>query len=214
MFELIIFEIIGFLELSSRYFHWRLGLTLLLFMVIALIPFYIALSCISNIQLGEFFSKEILNSINKISVSVPLRWRFPLTWLSFFIYLYGFWRIGDSFPLLSVSKGIFTIEQAVSRIGVLGVTVMAVLSGFGAVNYPYTSMKIFIRPVSQSDILNTERKLMQTMEMILTKKKRIALDRRKNKSNISKPGIWGMLSSVTNTSGESKTFYSFVPLSF
>lgn len=121
-----------------------------------------------------------------------------MTWLSWFIYLYFFWRIGDSFPLLSVSKGTFTIEQAVSRIGVVGVTVMAVLSGFGAVNYPYTSMKVFIRPVLQADILNTERKLMQTMDMILVKKKRIALDRRKNKSNVSRPGIWGMLSSVAN----------------
>lgn len=52
MFELIIFEIIGWLDSSSRYFHWRLGLTLLLFMVIALIPFYIAYSSISNIRIG------------------------------------------------------------------------------------------------------------------------------------------------------------------
>lgn len=52
MFELIIFEIIGFLDSSSRYFHWRLGLTLLLFMVIALIPYVIVYSSISNIRIG------------------------------------------------------------------------------------------------------------------------------------------------------------------
>lgn len=53
MFELIIFEIIGFLDSSSRYFHWRLGLTLLLFMVIALIPYVIVHSSINNILMGE-----------------------------------------------------------------------------------------------------------------------------------------------------------------
>lgn len=53
MFELIIFEIVGLLDSSSRYFHWRLGLTSLLFMVIALIPFYIAYQIISNIRIGK-----------------------------------------------------------------------------------------------------------------------------------------------------------------
>uniref|UniRef100_A0A182N342 Homeobox domain-containing protein n=1 Tax=Anopheles dirus TaxID=7168 RepID=A0A182N342_9DIPT len=178
MFELIIFEIIGFLDSSSRYFHWRLGLTLLLIMVIAVIPYLIAYSCISNVRI------------------VPAKWVQPLTTLICLCYLYGFWRIGDPFPLLSVSRGIFTIEQAVSRIGVVGVTVMAILSGFGAVNYPYTSMSYFIRPVSQSDVVNLERRLLQTMDMVLVKKKRIALDRRRNKPN-QKQSIWGMISSVT-----------------
>uniref|UniRef100_A0A1B0GMB0 Golgi pH regulator conserved domain-containing protein n=1 Tax=Phlebotomus papatasi TaxID=29031 RepID=A0A1B0GMB0_PHLPP len=179
MFELIIFEIVGILESSSRYFHWRLGLTLLLFMVIALIPYYIAYSCISNIRI------------------VPPRWVMPLTTVFWLLYVYGFWRLGDNFPLLSVSKGIFTIEQAVSRIGVVGVTVMAILSGFGAVNYPYTSMAYFIRSVSQADIITVERRLMLTMDMMVLKKKRIALDRRRNKATSAKPGIWGMISSVT-----------------
>lgn len=201
MFELIIFEIVGILATTSRFFHWKVGLSLLLFLVIALIPYYIVYLCISNIRIGELFPYFPMALKDFFSV-VPKRWKQPLTWLLWISYLYCFWRIGDSFPLLSVSRGIFTMEQAVSRIGVVGVTVMAVLSGFGAVNYPYTSMKYFIRPVLQADVLSTERKLMQTMDMILVKKKRIALDRRRNKSNIAKPGIWGMLSAATNYGGE------------
>ncbi|XP_028168098.1 Golgi pH regulator isoform X2 [Ostrinia furnacalis] len=157
MFELIIFEIIGYLDSSSRYFHWNLGLYSLLFMVIALIPFYIAYFCISNVR---FVSQNMIR---------------PLTVFVWFIYLYFFWKIGDPFPILSPKQGIFSIEQGVSRIGIIGVTVMALLSGFGAVNYPYTSMAIFIRPVTQSDVLSIEKKLLQTMDMILVKKKRIAL---------------------------------------
>lgn len=93
-----------------------------------------------------------------------------------------------------------------SRTGVIGVTVMAILSGFGAVNYPYTSMTYFIRPVSQTDVVTLERRLLLTMDMILAKKKRIVIDRKQNKSHQTKQGIWGMLSSVVASGTESKAY--------
>lgn len=184
LFELIIFEIVGALSSSSRYFYWKLQLFSILVMVVAVIPYYIAHSLISNIRF------------------MTARYSIILTMILWLAFCYCFWRIGDPFPLLSVSKGIFTIEQGVSRIGVIGVTVMAILSGFGAVNFPFTNMTYFIHPVTQNDVLNTEKKLLQTMDMILAKKKRIALDRRNKlkQPNTTKNSFWSLISSVANKS--------------
>lgn len=68
-----------------------------------------------------------------------------LVWL---VFLYLFWKVGDPFPVLSSGKQslrLLSMEQGISRIGIIGVTVMALLSGFGAVNYPYSSMAVFMR---------------------------------------------------------------------
>ncbi|KAF8786514.1 Golgi pH regulator-like [Argiope bruennichi] len=180
MFELIIFEILGVLHSNSRYIHWKLGLYAILFMTIVVLPFYIGYFVLSNIR---FIQKQLIK---------------PLTVASWLGFMYLFWKIGDPFPILSPKHGIFSIEQCVSRVGVIGVTLMALLSGFGAVNYPYTSMTYFMKNVSPSDIQMQEKKVMQTLDMIIMKKKRIALGAREQQQQTS--GLWGMLKSVTTAS--------------
>ncbi|XP_049853558.1 Golgi pH regulator A isoform X1 [Schistocerca gregaria] len=192
MFELIIFEILGILDSSSRYFHWNVGLYLMLFMVIVLIPFYIGYFILSNIR---FVRRQLIR---------------PLTVLIWLVYIYFFWKIGDPFPILSPKQGILSIEQGISRIGVIGVTVMALLSGFGAVNYPYTSMACFIRPVDPKNVQAVEKRLMQTMDMILVKKKRIALVKRGTLASSARMGsgntsIWSMFRTVTKTISSNST---------
>ncbi|KRT84111.1 hypothetical protein AMK59_1225, partial [Oryctes borbonicus] len=184
MFELIIFEIIDWLDSSSRYLFWSIILYLLLFVVIILNPLYIFHCSVSNIP---FVKADYIRQLTFV------------VWIAFLII---FWKIGDSFPISNSKQGFLSIEQLVSRIGVIGVTVMAILSGFGAVNYPYTSMAYFMRDVSQSDVTNLEKRLMQTMEMIVLKKKRIAVSKKQaleNKGEDSmrqRYGIWNMLYSV------------------
>lgn len=157
MFELIIFEVIDHMERSSRYFHWILALYAMLFMIILLTPFYIFYNVLSNIR------------------RIPAHWLTPLCFVSWIIYIVVFWKIGDPFPIHNPKHGVLSVETCISRVGVIGVTVMALLSGFGAVSYPYTSMAMFMRSVSASDVHQLEKKLLQTFEMIVAKKKRIAL---------------------------------------
>jgi len=157
MFELIIFEIVGILDSSSRYFHWQLNLYWMLAMLICVIPLYIAQQLVNTIRIVQ---RRRL--VRVLSVGI---------WL---VFLYFFWKLGDPFPILSAKHGIFSIEQPISRVGVIGVTLMAVLSGFGAVNAPYTYMTYFLRHVSDGDVQSQERRLLQTVDMIISKKKRIA----------------------------------------
>lgn len=83
-------------------------------------------------------------------ITIPVRPEYikHLTVLVYVVFLVIFWKIGDPFPIMNPKQGVLSMEQLVSRIGVIGVTVMALLSGFGAVNYPYTSMAYFMRFVS------------------------------------------------------------------
>jgi len=181
MFELIIFEIVDFLDIGSRYFWWYVSIYLMLFMVIVLTPFYIIYFILSTSRL------------------VSGAMRLPLAILIFGLYFYLFWKLGDPFPILSPKHGILSMEQGISRVGVIGVTIMASLSGFGAVNYPYTSMAMFMRPVSSLDVQCLERKLLQTMDMITTKKKKVALAQREGRSRMrtESESWWGKIKSVT-----------------
>ncbi|KAI1704283.1 abscisic acid g-protein coupled receptor domain-containing protein [Ditylenchus destructor] len=155
MFELIIFEILDVLSTDSRLLTWKVGLYLMLSLLICFLPIYFFYSLCRSIRI------------------VPLNWVTPITVTLWLIFIYLFWKIGDNFPILSAKHGIFSIEQAISRIGIIGVTVMAILSGFGAVNAPYTCMTIFMRVVSDEDICQLEKKLRQNMDMIVAKKRKL-----------------------------------------
>jgi hypothetical protein len=86
------------------------------------------------------------------------------------VYLWAFWKVGDPFPMLSKEHGFFTIEQGMSRVGVIGVALMAVLSGFGAVSAPYTYLFYFLKPVTDDDIRELEHRYAQLVDSIAVKR--------------------------------------------
>lgn len=156
----------------------------MLFMLIFALPFYIGYFLISNLR----FVKP--NHIKPFSL---------FAWL---FYIYLFWKLGDPFPILSPKHGIFSIEQGISRIGVIGVTLMALLSGFGAVNYPYTSTTYFMKNITQNEITPCERKLIQTLEKIALKKKKILQMQKEQNSLNSTTSLWNTIIQTVSTTGK------------
>ena len=53
MFELIIFEILGFLDPISRLFHWKLGLYSILFLLVFFLPFQISFFIVRTSGVGN-----------------------------------------------------------------------------------------------------------------------------------------------------------------
>nr|XP_026693138.1 Golgi pH regulator [Ciona intestinalis] len=155
----------------------------MLFVVVFLVPFCIAYFVVSNIRLLQ-------------------KYRLIAGGIIWMLFIYFFWKIGDPFPILSAQHGILSIEQVISRVGVIGVTVMALLSGFGAVNCPYTYSSYFLRHVTDDDIHTMEKKLLQTCELIVNKKKRISVAQQMNSANRDadvRSGIWARFRSAATT---------------
>ena len=94
MFELIIFEIVDFLDIGSRYFWWYFAIYSMLFMVVILTPFYII-----------FF---VLSSTRLVSVTM----RLPLSILVFGLYFYLFWKVCEIIWGMIIEKLLLYSQEA------------------------------------------------------------------------------------------------------
>ena len=61
----------------------------------------------------------------------------------------------------SACKLIHSCLQAISRVSVMGVTLIAVLSGYGTINLPFSYLTLFVRPVSNTQVAAMEAQLSQ-----------------------------------------------------
>ncbi|KAJ2723738.1 hypothetical protein GGI07_002447 [Coemansia sp. Benny D115] len=167
LFELIIFEISDVLSKEVRWYYWRADLGMLLCTIVVVLPLCQAFVLLSNTR-----RRALAPLYRRVVYSVVL-------WAVFF---YAFWNLGMYLPLDSFSRireatsaaDMVSIEPVTARVGVVGVALMAVLSGFGAVNSPYRQLFVFVHKVSPVQLEGMRRQLHYSLELLADKKKMLA----------------------------------------
>ncbi|KAI4866890.1 Abscisic acid G-protein coupled receptor-domain-containing protein [Hypoxylon rubiginosum] len=178
--ELILCEISELVSPYARAMALRVTVPTLLFLLVVLIPFLELQSLLAGS--GWSFQR---NSKGRIPSTA-----WVLQFAMFGIWLFAFWSLGNLVPVGSeVVRPSATMENVrletefsgslaracLERIGVIGISLMALLSGFASVSSPWHTFgsRASRRPVTDSDIARRQAGLDATNEMLITKRHRL-----------------------------------------
>lgn len=165
--ELVLCEICGWLDPAAKVLVWKTCTSVLLSMLVVVIP-------ILEAFLWLYSSPSYL----------VMKFKYPLTALAFLAWMFIFSKLGNIIPLpppehVNVAKSLTSTywtpvsrtfaEETLSRIVVIGVCAMAVLSGFGAVSAPYTVFISKPKVVSVQDMERLQNSIETTSSLIHSK---------------------------------------------
>ena len=152
---LAIFEILGILDSVLRLYVWKFILTSLVILLVFILP----ISCILLIISNQGWSKRMQQFMVFMFES---------------IFLYLFWYIGYLFPIIEHGEhALFTLEGAIGRLGVAGVTASAILSGYGAVATPRAYLAALLHHIPKHNIQARKENVNALFNRILITKRKI-----------------------------------------
>jgi hypothetical protein len=175
--ELILCELSNTLNPTARALALKATVPTLLFCLVVLIPFLELQSIVS----GAGWSFKRNNG------------KFPRTaWLlqlcGSLVWLGTFWWLGKGIPgtyihTMASQPGKGLNEACLERVGIIGISLMALLSGFAAVSSPWQTFGAKSRPVTEADVARKQAGLDATNDMLAAKRSRLRALQRKAKDN-------------------------------
>jgi hypothetical protein len=154
--ELVLCEIGNWVHPDTRLVVWKIAISVLTCFLVIVIPFTLLWGLFTSYNVGQ----------RRLNILCVL--------LFFSGYLFLFYSLGKYLPVDTGKslggKYVSSLnEQAISRIGFIGVTAMAILCGFSTVSAPYMVFISKSKPVTQQDIDRLQTAVMTTNELIQTK---------------------------------------------
>lgn len=174
--ELILCELSNSFSPAARALALKITVPTLLFFLIVLIPFLELQSIVS--ASGWSFKRTDRGQLPKTA--------WLLQAVGFTLWLMGFWWLGKGIPgtyihEMASQPGKDLSEACLERVGIIGISLMALLSGFAAVSSPWQTFGSKQRPVTESDVARKQAGLDATNDMLAAKKSRLRALQRKVK---------------------------------
>lgn len=168
LMELILCEVSNTINPAARTFALKITVPGLMFLLIVLIPFLEIQSIVRSI--GGDFSRTGKGRIPRFP------WILQVT--GFTAWITMFWWIGHMLPgthvkELSAQKVGSLSNACLERIGVIGICLMALLSGFASISSPWQCFGARPRPVTDLDLERKQSGLDATNDMLGTKRSRL-----------------------------------------
>ncbi|KAI5778930.1 Abscisic acid G-protein coupled receptor-domain-containing protein [Geopyxis carbonaria] len=166
--ELVLCEVGGWMGVGARRLAFRVVVAMLLVCLIVVIPLLELHSLVEASALARWGRRGQLAGVA----------------LAFGGWLWVFWSLGDRLPIRNAEMRVWTSsrtmsEECLARVGVVGVSLMALLSGFGCVSTPWQSFGAKSRPVTDSDVERARSGLDATHDLLATKRAQLRVLERK-----------------------------------
>lgn len=183
--ELILCEISNSLNPAARSLALGAVVPTLLFFLVVLIPFLELQSIVSGS--GWSFERNAKGRLPKTS--------WALQTFLFGGWLAVFWLVGKGVPGVAAPTGKSLTEECLDRVGIVGISLMALLSGFAAVSAPWQTFGAKPRPVTEARIARKQAGLDATSEMLAAKRSRLRALQRKMRDSVSEGFMTKVISS-------------------
>ncbi|KAH0557137.1 hypothetical protein GP486_005071, partial [Trichoglossum hirsutum] len=178
--ELVLCEISNLLHPEVRGLAVRVTISALLILLLVVTPLLQLHSIIKGLGLGFRGSGRSCSRVGWV-----------LEAFGFTLWIVGFWWVGQGLPgthpelggggggLRGSSAGETVREGCIARVAVIGIALMALLSGFASVSTPWQKFGVKYHPVTEADLVRKQAGLEATDEMLAEKTSRLrALERK------------------------------------
>jgi hypothetical protein len=168
--EIILCEISNSLNPAVRSLALKITITSLLLLLIVVIPYLELHTLIAS--LGWSFRPT------PTSRPSSLRMAWLLQAIGFGGWIVAFWYLGKGVPQTYVHQIVSSTdkplrEACLDRVGVIGISLMATLSGFASVSSPWQNFGLRVKPVTEASIARKQAGLDATNDMLASKQSRL-----------------------------------------